>query len=171
MPRKKKTTAPKAKTTKAVEAVATVEEVAVSVETPVEEKPVETVPVEEITTPVEETVVAIEEAPAPEKKKTTRKASTKKTAEKTTKTTKTTKTAKTAAPAEEKPAEKKTTTTRKSASVNVFFQSHGNESAELVEKAKELSGVKSPKSVNLYIKPEENKVYYVVDGVSGGFEL
>ena len=169
MPRKNKTSASKAKTTKVIE-VAPVEEVAVSVETTVEEKPVETVPVEEITAPVEEIVVAtVEETSAPEKKKTTRKTSTRKTAEKTAKTTKTAKTA--VSVEEKKPAEKKTTTAKKTTSVNVFFQSHGSESAELVEKAKELSGVKSPKSVNLYIKPEENKVYYVVDEVSGGFSL
>ncbi len=150
MARKNKTTASKDNETKIVE-VAPVEEV-VAVEASAEEKPVEVIPKEEIT--------------APEKKKTVKKTTTRKTAEKTTKAVKNTKAVK----AETSASEKKTTA-KKSASVNVFFQSHGNESAELVEKAKELSGVKSPKSVNLYIKPEENMVYYVVDDIAGGFSL
>lgn len=126
---------------------------------------------------------AIEETPAPVaeekksavKKTTAKKSTAKKTATKTTaKTTakKTTAKKKADAPVveEKKPVEKKTTA-KKTASVNVFFQYQGTESAELVEKAKELSGVKSPKSVNLYIKPEENMVYYVVDDIAGGFAL
>ena len=157
MARKNKTTASNDNGTKIVE-VAPVEEV-VAVEASAEEKPVEVIPEEKITAPIEET-------PAPEKKKTVKKTTARKTSEKTTKAVKTAKTVK----AETSASEKKTTA-KKSASVNVFFQSHGNESAELVEKAKELSGVKSPKSVNLYIKPEENMVYYVVDDISGGFSL
>lgn len=157
MARKNKTTASKVKETKLVE-VSPVEEIVIAVEDSAEEKPAEVIPEEEITAPVEEISVS-------EKKKTAKKPTTRKTAEKTTKAVKTTKTVKAETSVEKK------TTAKKPASVNVFFQSHGNESAELVEKAKELSGVKSPKSVNLYIKPEENMVYYVVDDISGGFAL
>ncbi|MCM1507746.1 MAG: DUF6465 family protein [Ruminococcus flavefaciens] len=82
--------------------------------------------------------------------------------------------------AEEAPAEKKTTRTSKKAStpeVNAYIQGAGAEKSfsELAEKAKALSGVKSPKSVNLYIKPYEEdgvaKVYYVVDNIAGHFSL
>ena len=89
-----------------------------------------------------------------------------------------------AAPAEEKkaaPAKKaaaKKTTEKKAAAPkkvteNVFVQYMGSEitSADLIAKAKELSGVASPKTVNVYVKPEENKVYYVVDNNAGSFDL
>lgn len=185
MPRKKKTTtAPKIKEVKAVEA-APAEEVVVEVSA--EEKPVEAAPVEKITTAPAEEVVIVEEvpAPAPEKKKATRRTSAKKTAEKkpvekaapekktaekTTKATKTAKTTKPAAHVEEKAPVEKKTTTRKT-TVNVFFEGNGYQSSELVEKAKELAGIASPKSVRLYIKPEDGMVYYVVDDVNGGFAL
>lgn len=133
---------------------------------------------EETSAPVAEEKASAEEKKSTVKKTTAKKSTAKKTATKTTaKTTakKTTAKKKADAPAvdaveEKKPVEKKTTA-KKTASVNVFFQYQGTESAELIEKAKELSGVKSPKSVNLYIKPEENMVYYVVDDIAGGFAL
>ena len=73
-----------------------------------------------------------------------------------------------------KTAEKKTTA-KKAAAVteNVYVQYLGSEitSADLIAKAKKASGVKSPKTVNVYVKPEENKVYYVVDNNAGSFDL
>lgn len=88
-----------------------------------------------------------------------------------------------AAETEAKPV-KKTTTVKKEAAApkkstaektvaNVYVQFNGVEvSADaLIEKAKELSGVKSPKSVDVYVKPEENKAYFVVDGVNDNFDL
>ena len=44
--------------------------------------------------------------------------------------------------------------------------------AVLVEKAKADSGVKAPKTVDIYVRPEINMVYYVIDGETfGNFEL
>ena len=96
--------------------------------------------------------VKVEEAP--------KKAAPKKAAAKTTAAKKTT--AKTAA--------------KKTAAVteNVYIQQNGSEitSAALIEKAKADSGVKSPKSIDVYVRPEINMVYYVIDGETfGNFEL
>lgn len=135
---------------------------------------VEVAPVEAAPAPVEEAPVKEEKKPAA-KKSTAKKTPAKKTATKTaTKTTakKTAAKKKVETPVvEEKAPAKKTTAKKTTASVNVFFQYQGTETAELVEQAKKLSGVKSPKSVNLYIKPEDGMVYYVVDDIAGSFEL
>ncbi|MBP3309294.1 MAG: hypothetical protein J6L05_00570 [Ruminococcus sp.] len=88
-----------------------------------------------------------------------------------------------AAPAAKKPAAKKTTAAKKPAakktaaktavSENVYVQFNGTEItfAGLIEKAKAESGVKAPKKVDVYVKPEENMVYYVVDNNAGAFSL
>ncbi len=70
----------------------------------------------------------------------------------------------------EKTSAKKTTVKK---SENVYIQHNGKEVSvsELLETAKKLSEVKSPKDVNLYVKPDDNAVYYVVDGKSGKIEL
>ncbi len=67
------------------------------------------------------------------------------------------------------PAKKSTAKT----SENVYIQYYGNEVSvsELLEKAKKLSGVKAPKNVNLYVKLEDNAVYYVVDDEKGKIDL
>ncbi|MDE5584607.1 MAG: hypothetical protein K2J08_13010 [Ruminococcus sp.] len=131
----------------------------VVVETPVEEvKP-------------EEIVVAVPESkkrgrkPKSEtaEKAVTNKSATKKTTRKavSTKAEKTVKTTKTAVKHE----------------IKAYIQGAGAEKSidELSAKAVELSGVKSPKSVKLYIKPYEEdgnaKVYYVVDNTAGHFNL
>ncbi|MDD6345890.1 MAG: DUF6465 family protein [Oscillospiraceae bacterium] len=68
-------------------------------------------------------------------------------------------------------------TTAKKATVkkseNVYIQHNGKEVsvAELLDTAKKLSEVKSPKNVSLYVKPEDNAVYYVVDGETGKIDL
>lgn len=144
--------------------------------TPIAETPVETVtPVEK----AEETVVVkeiiaepvksiVEEVPAekvivPAESKPKRKATRKTKAE--------------TVPAETLTEKKVSRTTKKSPEVNVFIQGAGAEKSlsVLADKAKNLSGIKSPKSINLYIKPYEDdgvaKVYYVVDGESGYFSL
>ena len=92
-------------------------------------------------------------ATAEEKKAPAKKAAAKKTAAKT--------------------AEKKTAAKKTAVSENVFVQYLGSEitSADLIAKAKKASGVKSHKTVNVYVKPEENKVYYVVDNNAGSFDL
>jgi membrane protein involved in colicin uptake len=95
-----------------------------------------------------------------------------------------------AAPVEEKAAEKKAPAKKapakkaaakkeaapkaaKKVAENVYVEYQGVQlnSASLIERAKKESGVKSPKSVNVYVKPEDNKVYYVVDNNAGDFSL
>lgn len=108
---------------------------------------------------VKETATVKEEAP----KKTA--------AKKTTRTA----TKKTAAPKKETAAKKTTATkTAKAAVANVYIQQNGNEVATetLVEKAKAAEGVKNAKSIDIYVRPEINMVYYVIDGEKfGNFEL
>ena len=88
-----------------------------------------------------------------------------------------TKAVETAAPVEEK----KTTAAKKPAAKKavaeerkVVIQYNGAEVAgtDLVDKAKEVAGVKSAKSVVVYVRPEINKVYYVIDdNTFGNFDL
>ena len=75
--------------------------------------------------------------------------------------------------AAKKPAAKKEAAPKKTVSENVYVQYQGVEvtSAGLIERAKKESGVKSPKKVDVYVKPEDNKVYYVVDNNAGQFDL
>ena len=103
-----------------------------------------------------ETVSAAEEAP----KKRTRKPAEKKT--------------ETAPAAEETPKKRsRKPTEKKAANENVVIQFMGAavSASELISKAKADCGVESPKTVDVYVKPEENMVYYVVDGVTGEFAL
>ncbi len=75
------------------------------------------------------------------------------------------------AKAEKKPAAKKTTA---KTAASVYIQLDGAEvtSDALVEKAKAHSGVKSAKKIDVYVRPEINMVYYVIDGETfGNFEL
>lgn len=68
-----------------------------------------------------------------------------------------------------KTAAKKTTVVE-----NIVIQQNGSEisTAALVEKAKADAGVQSLKTVNIYIKPEENMVYYVInEDKTGSFSL
>ena len=76
------------------------------------------------------------------------------------------------AAAPKKAAEKKTTA-KAAASENVYVEYLGAQitSQDLIKKAKAASGVKSPKVVNVYVKPEDNMVYYVVDNNAGSFPL
>lgn len=98
---------------------------------------------------VVEAAPVVEEAPAekkaPAKKPAAKKAPAKKTAE--------------------KPAAKKKTSAKKTASAELFIQYQGIQISynELVEKAKAFAGVAEPKSVSIYVKPEDYKVYYVID--------
>ncbi len=75
--------------------------------------------------------------------------------------------------AEKKPAEKKTSTRKTAPKTNLFIQYQGAEVsyADLIEKAKADAGVEAPKNINLYVKPEDNMVYYVIDEKVGGFVL
>ena len=88
------------------------------------------------------------------------------------------------APAAKKPAEKKATTAKKPAAEKkpaakktaaaveskVVIQGRGTEinTDELIKKAIKASGKKTAAKVDLYVIPEANKVYYVIDGVPSG---
>ena len=87
------------------------------------------------------------------------------------------------ATAAKKPAEKKATAAKKPAAKKtaaaavdskVVIQAMGSEvnTAELIEKATKASGAKTVKKVDVYVRPEVNKVYYVVNGdILGDFDL
>lgn len=75
---------------------------------------------------------------------------------------------------EKKPVEKKTTAKKTTETqVNLFVQFNQAEVSysDLIEKAKADSGIKTPEFIKLYVKPEENMVYYNVDDILGGFAL
>ena len=78
-------------------------------------------------------------------------------------------------PAAKKPAAKKPAAKKPAAPESkVVVQFGGSEvnTDELIEKAKIASEVKSIKKVDVYEKPEVNKVYYVVNGDTfGDFDL
>ena len=89
-------------------------------------------------------------------------------------------TAEAAAPAEvKKPAAKKTAAKKpaaKKAAVEskVVIQANGSEATadDLVKKAIAAADVKTVKKVDVYVRPEINKVYYVINGdVLGEFDL
>lgn len=104
-------------------------------------------------------VKAAETAPVEEKKAPAKKAAKKTAAAK-----------KPAAKTTEKPAAKKAVKTEE----NVIIQNYGKEvtASALIAKAKAASGVKSPKKVDVYVRAEINKVYYVIDGDKfGEFDL
>lgn len=166
----------KAEETKIEEAQATVEIAEEIIAEPVaepvqaEEAKTEEVKVETEEIPAEETKVEEIVVEVPEKKKRGRKPASEKTAT-TKKTAKTTAKATANAKAKAEPKESKAPETK------AYIQGAGAERSfeELAETAKKLSGVKSPKSINLYIKPYEDdgvaKVYYVVDHKAGHFNL
>ena len=108
-------------------------------------------------------------APVEEKKTVTKKPAEKKaTAAKATAEKKPAAAKKTTA--EKKPAAKKATAEER----KVVIQYNGAEVAgtALVDKAKEVAGVDSAKSVVVYVRPEINKVYYVIDdNTFGNFDL
>ncbi len=104
-------------------------------------------------------------APAEEKKTAAKKPAAKKAAA-----------PKKAAAEKKAPAEKKTPARKaapKKAAATVYVQYLGAEitTEALVEKAVADSGIASAKKVDVYVKPEENKVYYVIDGKEGSFFL
>ena len=108
-------------------------------------------------------VKATAAAPAEEKKDAEKKAPAKKAAAKK--------------PAAKKaPAAKKTAAPKAAAEERkVFIQNGmGGEIAgtKLIEKAKEVAGVKTAKSVDVYVRFDINRVYYVIDTtINGSFEL
>ncbi len=119
---------------------------------------------EEKKTPVAAEAPAVK-AEAPAKKPATKRAAAAKKAPAAKKT----------AAAKKAPAEKKPATRRASAKAAdvVVLQMGGAEwnMADLKAKALAAAGKKSAKKVELYVKPEEGKVYFVVDGQDGAVEL
>ena len=112
---------------------------------------------------VAETVVA-EKAATPTE--TAKKPAAKTAAKSTTKTTK----AASKTSAKPKAAAKSTAKAKE----EVFIQLAGNEitAEELIAKSKKLAGIKTIKSVNVYVRPEINRVFYVINGdVFGDFDL
>lgn len=81
--------------------------------------------------------------------------------------------------APKKTAAKKTTAAAgsKTVSTNVYIQWNGAQAStdDIVEKAKKNSGVKNPKKIDIYVRPDIDRVYYVIDndpdGKAGDFEL
>ena len=74
--------------------------------------------------------------------------------------------------AAKKPAAKKTAAA--AVDSKVVIQAMGSEvnTAELIAKATKASGAKTVKKVDVYVRPEVNKVYYVVNGdILGDFDL
>lgn len=124
--------------------------------------------------PVKEVKSAVKETKPAAKKTTKSVAKTEKPAAKETKTAKTTKTAakKTTAKASAKPV--KAAADKK---VNTFLQFGGHEYDvdEVIEKVKAAAaadtGKKTFKSLDIYVKPEENVAYYVVNGKPGSVQL
>lgn len=111
-----------------------------------------------------------------EVKPVAKKATTKKVAEKTEEKT----TAKkTAAKKDTKPAAKKTTTKKETtkAENNIFVQFSGLEfdtakiEADVKADYMAKNNKKTIKSVSIYIKPEDMKAYYVIDGIIGDVAL
>ena len=107
-----------------------------------------------------------EETKAPEKKTPEKKTSTRTAAKKTT-------TKKEAAPKKETTVKK--TASKKEIKVNAIVEHYGRQISEQdiianVKRAWTNSGKneKDIKSIELYIKPEENAVYYVVNGTETG---
>ncbi len=80
-------------------------------------------------------------------------------------------------PAEKKPAAKKPAAKKTTAAAvdnKVVIQAMGSEvsTADLIAKATKASGVKKADKVDIYIRPDVNRVYYVVNGdILGDFNL
>ena len=126
-----------------------------------EKKVVETPVAEEVKAEAAPVVEEKPETKAAEKKTEAKKPVAKKTAAPKAAASKT-------AAAPKAPAAKKTAEEKR-----VFIQFAGNQvlGADLVERAKTESGIKNPKKIDIYVKPEDNKVYYVIDDNAGDFDL
>ena len=58
------------------------------------------------------------------------------------------------------------------ANVELQFGDKAVTEEQLISKAKEVYGKKDIKNLDIYVKPEEGKVYYVVNNdVTGSFDL
>ena len=123
-----------------------------------EKKTAENKVVETAAAPAEEKKAAAKKAPAAKKPAEKKAVAAKKPAEKKA--------------AAKKPAAKKTAAA--AVDSKVVIQAMGSEvnTAELIAKATKASGAKTVKKVDVYVRPEVNKVYYVVNGdILGDFDL
>lgn len=116
----------------------------------------------------EETVSKVKEEPKAVLEKTEPKAE-KKSEPKAEKKTAASKTTTAKASTTRKTAEKKTATSRK-AKESVCLQYAGRELevTDIVEKAKKAYAGKTIKDIRVYLKPEENMAYYVINGDETG---
>ncbi len=76
--------------------------------------------------------------------------------------------------AAKKPAAKKPAAKKVAVESKVVIQANGSEATaeDLVNKSIAAAGVKTVKKVDVYVRPEINKVYYVINGdVLGEFDL
>ncbi|WP_024859958.1 DUF6465 family protein [Ruminococcus flavefaciens] len=134
-----------------------------------EKKTAENKVVETAAAPAEEKKAAAKKAPAAKKPAEKKAAAAKKPAEKKATAAK--------KPAEKKAAAKKPAAKKTAAAAvdsKVVIQAMGSEvnTAELIAKATKASGAKTVKKVDVYVRPEVNKVYYVVNGdILGDFDL
>ena len=67
-----------------------------------------------------------------------------------------------------KPAAKKTEPAAEASKIIIQYGDGEADTAAFVGKAKADAGVKSAKQVDIYVKPEVNRVYYVIDGEKFG---
>ena len=62
--------------------------------------------------------------------------------------------------------------TKVATKIELQFGDHAVSEDELVTRAKKTYGKKDIKTLNIYVKPEEYKVYYVVnDEITGSYDL
>ena len=62
--------------------------------------------------------------------------------------------------------------TKVATKIELQFGDHAVSEDELVPRAKTAYGKKDIKTLNIYVKPEEYKVYYVVnDEITGSYDL
>lgn len=118
------------------------------------------------TTAKAETTAQAETKKTTAKKATTKKAETKAAAVETKAATEAVEVKAEKKPAAKKTATKKTTTKKAAAKVEVFVEFAGAQVAldEVIANVKKANG-EDAKNYTIYLKPEENKAYYVADGV------
>lgn len=116
----------------------------------------------------EETVTKVKEEPKAALEETEPKAE-KKSEPKAEKKAATSKTTTAKASTTRKTAEKKTATSRKvKESVCLQYAGRELEVTDIVEKAKKAYAGKTIKDIRVYLKPEENMAYYVINGDETG---
>ena len=75
------------------------------------------------------------------------------------------------APAAKKAAAKKTAATKATETVVLQWQGKDLDTKSIVDRAVAAAGKKSIKELNVYVQPENNKVYFTADDVKGEFDI